>query len=280
MKKIQKLRKSAIIGLVSLLTVSNAAFSTSFAKAETSDLDKLVKIEKSNKKIKEATNEYKDSDTVRVIVELEGAPAISYSTKRGIRYKDLAKEKKTELQNTVKDEQSEFMTDVETKKIDFDVENTFTTVVNGVSGEIEFGQIEDLEKLPNVESVSIVNEYERPTVKPTMLSSKDMVEAIQTWNAGYDGKGMVVGIIDTGIDNTHDDMVLKEDAKHKLTSGKVADFVKNNNLPGEYYSLKVPYGYNYADKNKEIRDLGPDATMHGMHVAGTEEQMVTKQVTD
>ncbi|MGE7835962.1 S8 family serine peptidase [Viridibacillus arvi] len=269
MKKIQKLRKSAIIGLVSLLTVSNAAFSTSFAKAETSDLDKLVKIEKSNKKIKEATNEYKDSDTVRVIVELEGAPAISYSTKRGIRYKDLAKEKKTELQNTVKEEQSEFMTDVETKKIDFDVENTFTTVVNGVSGEIEFGQIEDLEKLPNVESVSIVNEYERPTVKPTMLSSKDMVEAIQTWNAGYDGKGMVVGIIDTGIDNTHDDMVLKEDAKHKLTSGKVADFVKNNNLPGEYYSLKVPYGYNYADKNKEIRDLGPDATMHGMHVAGT-----------
>lgn len=269
MEKIRKLRKSAIIGLVSLLTVSNVAFSTSFAKAETSDLDKFVKIEKSDKKVEEVTNEYKDSDTVRVVVELEGDPAITYPTKRGIRYKDLGKEKKTELQNTVKEEQKDFITDVETKKIDFDVENTFTTVVNGVSGEIEYSQIEELEKLPNVESVSIVNEYERPTVKPTMLSSKDMVEAIQTWNAGYDGKGMVVGIIDTGIDNTHKDMVLQEDAKHKLSSAKVADFVKNSNLPGQYYSLKVPYGYNYADKNSEIRDLGPDASMHGMHVAGT-----------
>ncbi|MEK4761947.1 S8 family serine peptidase [Viridibacillus sp. FSL E2-0187] len=269
MKKIQSFRKSAIIGLMGLLTVSNVTFSTNFANAETNNLDKLIKIQKSNKKIKETTKDYNNDDVVRVVVELEGAPAITYSTKKGIRYKDLGQAKKNELQASVKSEQAEFLTDVKKEKIDFDVENTFTTVVNGVSGEIEFGQIEELEKLPNVEEVSIVNEYERPSVKPTMISSKDMVEAIQTWNAGYNGKGMVVGVIDTGIDSKHKDMTLKADEKHKLSSTKVQDIVKTNKLTGNYYSLKVPYGYNYADKNNEIRDLGPDASMHGMHVAGT-----------
>lgn len=254
---------------MALLAVSNVAFSTNFAHAETSHVDKLVKIQKSDKKIKEATKDFKDDEIVRVVVELEGAPAITYSTKKGIRYKDLGQAKKNELQDSVKSEHAEFFTDVKKEKIDFDVENTFTTVVNGISGEVEFGQIEELEKLPNVEEVSIVNEYERPTEKPTMISSKDMVEAIQTWNAGYDGKGMVVGVIDTGIDSTHNDMTLKTDKKHKLSSTKVQELVKTNKLTGKYYTLKVPYGYNYADKNGEIRDLGPDASMHGMHVAGS-----------
>ncbi|MGE7622041.1 S8 family serine peptidase [Viridibacillus sp. NPDC096237] len=269
MKKIRRFRKSVVIGLVSLLTVSNVAFGTNITKAETSEIDKLVKIQKSDKKIEDVSYDYKDSDIVRVIVELEGDPAINYSTKRGIRYKDLETEKKTELQKDVKEEHSEFISDVKEEKIEFEVENTFTTVVNGVSGEIEYSQIEELEKLPNVEAVSIVNEYKRPTEKPTMLSSKDMVEAIQTWNAGYDGKGMVVGIIDTGIDYEHKDMQLQDDTKHKLTKTKVSGLVQAGKLPGQFYNVKVPYGYNYADKNSEILDLGPDASMHGMHVGGT-----------
>ena len=36
--------------------------------------------------------------------------------------------------------------------------------------------------------------------------------------------------------------------------------------PGKYYSDKVPYGYNFADKNDEIIDT--TGSEHGMHVAG------------
>jgi len=268
-KKIRRFRKRASIGLVALLTVSNLGMGANFAQAETDDLDKLVQLQKSDKKITDFTKDYKNGDRVRVIVELEGEPAINYSTKKGVRYKDLADSKKNDLQAVVKDEQADLLADIKEEKISFDVENTFTTVVNGVSGEVEFSQIEEIEKLPNVEGVSIVTEYERPSEKPEMLSSKSMVEAVQTWNAGYDGEGMVVGIIDTGIDPDHKDMTLSKDTKYKITADKISEFANTKKIPGKYFTTKVPYGYNYADKNNEILDLGPDASMHGMHVAGT-----------
>jgi len=75
--------------------------------------------------------------------------------------------------------------------------------------------------------------------------------------------------VDTGIDPDHKDMILSDESKGKLSKKDVASFVDKNHLDGKYYTAKVPYGYNYYDKNSEIRDLGPDASMHGMHVGGT-----------
>src|SRR5699024_5899022 len=47
------------------------------------------------------------------------------------------------------------------------------------------------------------------------------------------------------------------------------DTIDEHDLPGEFYTDKVPYGYNYMDENDEIRDIAEGASMHGMHVAGT-----------
>ncbi|MGG2024776.1 S8 family serine peptidase [Gottfriedia sp. S16(2024)] len=283
MKKRKKFKKFTSVGLASLLTISGSATFVSAASVETTKPMKLIKTDQSGQASAVATPELRNHpdqeklvptpelnahDKVRVIVELDGDAPISYSIEKGVRYKDLPEAKKVDLQSEVKVEQKEFLTDVKEENIDFEVKNKFTTVANGVSGEIEYGQIDELQSLPNVESVNLVNEYERPKEKPNMLSSKAMVQAIQTWNVGYDGKGVIVGIIDTGIDPTHPDMTLKEDPKRKLTKEKTDAIISANNLPGQYYTLKVPYGYNYADKNQEIRDLGPDASMHGMHVAG------------
>ncbi|MGE6257186.1 S8 family serine peptidase [Heyndrickxia sporothermodurans] len=270
MRKFRGFKKSAVIGLVSLLTLSNVVFGSGVVRAqEGNSIDELLQLNKSKQEKVQLSKRFNPNEKVRVVVELEGDPAIIAPTKKGIRYKDLPEKTKNALQAEVKEEQSDFIKEVKKENIDFKVQNTFTTVVNGLSGEVEFGKIEDLEKLPNVESVNIVNEYERPKEKPDMISSKEMVEAIQTWNAGYNGQGMVVGIIDSGIDFNHKDLVLTDASKAKLTQAKVNDLKKSGNLPGKYYTAKVPYGYNYADKNSEILDLGPDATMHGMHVAGT-----------
>lgn len=80
---------------------------------------------------------------------------------------------------------------------------------------------------------------------------------------------MVVGIIDTGIDPSHRDMVLNDETKAELTESEISGMKESSHLLGNYYTEKVPYGYNYMDENEEILDLGEGASMHGMHVAGT-----------
>ncbi|MFS0862265.1 S8 family serine peptidase [Fredinandcohnia sp. 179-A 10B2 NHS] len=209
-------------------------------------------------------------EKVRVIVEVEGAPAIEYATKQGKKFTELSESKQVELQNKALSAQKDVKTLLSSKRVKMEFKESFTTTFNGFSGVVEYGKIATIEKLDGVSSVTIANEYKLPETKPEMKYSKELIEAQNAWNDyGYKGEGMIVGIIDSGIDPTHKDMVLTDESTAALSKDEVDAFIAENNLPGKYYSAKVPYGYNYMDGNAEVRDLGPGASFHGMHVGGT-----------
>ncbi len=207
---------------------------------------------------------------VRVIVELKDAPGVDFAQKQGVRYEDLSPTKQKQLETDAVSEQSQVKSSINTKVKDIKYLNQFTTVVNGFSAEVKAGEIQTLEELPDVKKVTVTHEYERPKVQPEMKYSKELVQAQDAWkNYKYKGEKMLVGIIDTGIDSSHQDMILKGDHDVKLTKETVETKIAENKLPGKYFTNKVPYGYNYMDHNDNILDEGPDASMHGMHVSGT-----------
>lgn len=205
---------------------------------------------------------FEDSDVVRVAVELEKEPIIYYATLSKKDFNKLDKNLKKQIKDEIKAEQKALKDLMKQNGIKFKELESFTNVVNGFSIETTYGEAKAIEKLNDVKKVSLVNEYERP--KPELVTSKDIINAREVWeNLDYNGEGTVIAIIDTGVDANHRDMVLSNPEK-----AKIQYTIDLTGFPGTFRTIKVPYGYNYMDKNQEILDLGPDASEHGMHVAG------------
>lgn len=228
--------------------------------------EKLKSYQKSRKAEIDFEDYFNEDDEVRIIVELSSKAPIVYATEGGKSYSEMSKSSINDIERKVENEQEAVKNKIATQNIKMEYLNSFNTVFNGFSGKVKFSEIPLIERIPQVKKVYIANEYERPIVEPNTNSSNDMIGSKPTWNIkGYKGEGMVVAVIDTGIDSNHKDMVLSEGTTPKLTEASL----EGKSLPGKYFTEKVPYGYNYYDLNNEILDLGPGASEHGMHVAGT-----------
>ncbi|MDU4045871.1 MAG: S8 family serine peptidase [Peptoniphilus harei] len=139
------------------------------------------------------------------------------------------------------------------------------------------------EELDNLKSIKGVKNVERAgKLVPLMENARklvgvdrasDYLKSLNAINANlgknYDGRGMVIANIDTGMDASHKAMRIDDDAKNSLK-------IKKENLEGSdkefWLSDKVPHSFNYLNGGKittEKYDDGSDYhDPHGMHIAG------------
>ncbi|ART78070.1 lactocepin precursor [Sutcliffiella horikoshii] len=273
-----QLRKYFLGFVAFLLVFSNLQFAvgaTSVTKTPNGiDLKEVREMLDERQKFEEAADAAKAAfsatDKVRVIVELDGEAPIQYATKKNVLYKDLDESTKKSLVDTVEKQQATVKSAISSKGLTVEYKHQFTTAFNGFSGEVMFGDIKKIEALNGVANVYLANEYNRPEFEPNMTTSHDYIQSMQVWaDAHFKGEGMVVSVIDSGVDPSHKDFVISDGTEEYLTKDLVDGLVNSEGLKGKFYTEKVPYGYNYYDQNYEIKDVGPAPSEHGMHVAGT-----------
>ncbi|GAB1541687.1 hypothetical protein NUACC21_43590 [Scytonema sp. NUACC21] len=86
----------------------------------------------------------------------------------------------------------------------------------------------------------------------------DMVKAPEVWAQGYTGQGVVVAVLDTGVDYTHEDLQANIWTNTKEIAGNGIDDDSNG------YVDDVR-GWNFDGNNNDISDI----YSHGTHVSGT-----------
>ncbi|MEH2052392.1 S8 family peptidase [Nostoc sp.] len=86
----------------------------------------------------------------------------------------------------------------------------------------------------------------------------DLVKAPEVWAHGYTGKGVVVAVLDTGVDYNHEDLSNNIWTNSKEIPGNGIDDDGNGYVDDSS-------GWNFSDNNNNILDKNG----HGTHVSGT-----------
>ena len=222
------------------------------------DLNKtaLSVLSNSNNKLSKEEDKKDPKEVVRIIVELNEEPAIEKT--KDDDYTNQTKK----IEKEVKNNQSDVIKKVE-ELTGASVINQSSYLVNSFSIEAARGYIDQIKSLKGVKNV-----YEASSVKTEMDSALEIGNVLNAWKngkkTGYQGEGVVVSIIDTGVNYEHKDMALEKNVKTKHSKSWWENQIKLLGY-GKYYSKKVPFGYSYSNGNDEVLN---DRSTHGYHVAG------------
>ena len=167
---------------------------------------------------------------------------------------------------------------LEEKNIDFSTGDDYATVLSGFELIIKAGDFEKTCRALGKDTRVFVGEvYNAAETK--LVENKVNVYGTGIFDSsasGYDGSGMVVAVLDTGLDSAHTAFSVKNftsknlgltyaDVKkvfHQTTASTMVDGLSVDDV---YINEKVPFGFDYADNDSDVYSTHNN---HGTHVSG------------
>lgn len=217
---------------------------------------------------------YAPDERVRIVIELEDAPLLDshkvsqYASVTEFLDSSAAQSTERKLERARKAVKSQLATKLD----DVEVRYEYTTVFNGLSVEADYEDLEAIQDMPGVKDAYVSQVYQliEPVNETKLADSVPAIGGNISQETGYTGKGMVVAILDTGLDTSHEAFrnavngpkFRKQDIAKKLESNSLR--VGNVNVTSIYQSDKIPFAYDYYGNDTNVSG----GNSHGTHVAG------------
>ena len=246
----------------------------------------------------EHADRYADTDMVRVMIVLEGEPAVG-KLKGGEQFTANLDAVDYRAQLQAKQDQTAAAISAQALKGQkLDVVWNLTLMANAISANVRYGDIEAISRVQGVERVYLETVYEPQKAETNNIVAQEMTGANVAQNSyGYYGAGTAIAVVDTGTDPDHQsfsaegfeyalslnaaeagmDLETYMDSLGLIDAEYIAQVLPQLNVGKRFPSLtaeelysssKMPFSFNYVDGNLDVSHDNDDMGSHGSHVAG------------
>ncbi len=272
-------------------TASNGVSSitgSSDSKHEASSIQKVedIKIDYEkfldSSKVLELPEHIKDSEEISVIITVDVVNLMDAyeGTDKVMSFAEyaLTSDEAAAIEAEIATKKAEILGELDEKGVEYKTGNDYSRLISGFEITIKAGDFEaTCQSLDDRTGVIVSEVYQ--VAKTELVENTVNVFDTGIFNSegcGYDGSGMVVAVLDTGLESNHsafspdnftskklgltyDDVasVINDTVASTLMSGLTADNV--------YINDKVPFGFDYADKDPDVYSTHNN---HGTHVSG------------
>lgn len=233
-------------------------------------------------------NGYLDSDEIVLMITIaEKSLLDEYNDEYSAEFSSVADFAKSDVgmakQSVIAAQQSNLITALKNSGLINEVKCNYNTVLNGFAVTTTYGCLSMIENFDGVDDVIISDTYNLPqsagTDASAIINNVD-VYATGIFNSGsvdFTGKGTAVAILDSGFDCSHTVFARQPDVENErllvtqdsineiISESKAALYTDGIKVSDVWYSNKIPYAYDYADKDCNVF---PYDSEHGTHVAG------------
>ncbi|WP_312471679.1 S8 family serine peptidase [Neobacillus sp.] len=209
---------------------------------------------------------------VNVIVHLSEDSVALAEGKKKLTNQTLTAAEKVKVKNSVNAQQTQVKKTLQAKKVKIKEKFSYDTVLNGIAMSIKADDLDKLLKTPGVTLVEpdlMMHALENPSKEgkadAAMNTSASHLGIEKLWEKGFEGQKIKVGVLDTGIDYDHPDLVdAYKGGKNYITHGSEYARGRAANDPYETTPLdRAPATPEFNSKGSAFY------TSHGTHVAGT-----------
>ena len=223
-----------------------------------------------------------DNEEISVIVTLDEVSLMDAykNTNKTMSFAEYATSSNDakQLKSEIAREKSKLLKALDEKEVSYKTGEEYSTVLSGFEIVIKAGDFEATCQSLGDGMDLIVGEVYETCETEVVENTVNVFDTgiFDSSESGYDGSGMVVAVLDTGLDSNHTAFSPKNFTSQKLgltyddvaaviDDTAAAELINGLTVDDVYINDKVPFGFDYADNDSDVYSTHNN---HGTHVSG------------